>query len=35
MGYTIGTVYVKKNRLKEDIKELDSPDKDTYLKYLG
>ena len=35
MGYTVGTVYVKKNRLKEDIKELDSPDKDTYLKYLG
>lgn len=33
-GYSVGTVYVKKNRLKNEISMLSSPYKDYYLEYI-
>ncbi len=33
-GYSIGTVYTKKNRLKAEIANLSSPDRDFYLVFL-
>ena len=33
-GYSVGTVYTKKNRLKGEIANLSSPHKDFYLRYI-
>ena len=34
-GYSVGTVYTKKNRLKGEIASLSSPYKDFYLEYIN